>query len=195
MAATRITCLACGMGSIDTAAKIGERKCPTCGNDFDRRAEPTYSEGPCVEQDDEGRPYQCGAFVCGDRRWECVRESDHEGDHDWRILCEPTVAEPGDVEDIVDLCARVADLYREGKDYRGALAALRTQQPTGDVEALVEKAIERAYRHGYARGASDADGKGEFAPERAAELYMAVLPLASRDALTALRTRTVGEWK
>ena len=45
MAATRITCTACGMGTIDTAAKVGERKCPTCGNDYDRRAEPAAHDG------------------------------------------------------------------------------------------------------------------------------------------------------
>ena len=38
-----------------------------------------------VEKDNEGRPYQCGAFVCGDARWECVLESDHAGEHEWRI--------------------------------------------------------------------------------------------------------------
>ncbi len=47
-----------------------------------------------VEKDGEGRPYQCGAFVSNDSRWECVRESDHEGDHDWRIRGVPQQREP-----------------------------------------------------------------------------------------------------
>ena len=38
-----------------------------------------------VAKDDEGRPYQCGAFVSGDSRWECRLESDHESDHEWRL--------------------------------------------------------------------------------------------------------------
>ena len=66
MAATRITCPACGMGSIDTAAKIGERKCPTCGNDFDRRAEPTHSEDKPVawiKSDDLQRMLAAGHTV------------------------------------------------------------------------------------------------------------------------------------
>ena len=38
-----------------------------------------------VEKDDEGRPYQCGAFVADDSRWECRLESDHESDHEWML--------------------------------------------------------------------------------------------------------------
>uniref|UniRef100_A0A6M3K9C8 Uncharacterized protein n=2 Tax=viral metagenome TaxID=1070528 RepID=A0A6M3K9C8_9ZZZZ len=44
---------------------------------------PVEPEG--VEKDDEGRPYQCGAFVSDDSRWECRLESDHGGDHEWRL--------------------------------------------------------------------------------------------------------------
>lgn len=38
-----------------------------------------------IVKDDEGRPYQCGAFVANDSRWECLLESDHEGEHQWMI--------------------------------------------------------------------------------------------------------------
>lgn len=45
---------------------------------------------PSVEKDDEGRPYQCGAFVASDSRWECRLESDHAGDHEWQLRGEQT---------------------------------------------------------------------------------------------------------
>ena len=51
------------------------------------------STGEAVEKDNEGRPYQCGAFVACDGRWECVLESDHEGEHEWRIR-EPVGTRP-----------------------------------------------------------------------------------------------------
>lgn len=50
---------------------------------------PAATATPEVEKDDEGRPYQCGAFVSGDSRWECLLESDHRSDHEWRIRATP----------------------------------------------------------------------------------------------------------
>lgn len=72
-----VNCVVCGVDNLGIT-RMGKATEAEAIAAWNRR-------GSGVEKDDEGRPYQCGAFVSGDSRWECVRESDHSGDHEWRL--------------------------------------------------------------------------------------------------------------
>ncbi len=96
-----------------------------CDELADRILAALNRSAPRVEKDDEGRPYQCGAFVAGDSRWECCLESDHASDHEWRLRADPSASVEPDV-------IRVRLLTGAGNPPRGSVNIVRAADGPGE---------------------------------------------------------------